>query len=103
MLAELSIEPIADGDHMASALARTIDLITQSGLDYEVTAMGTLVEGTNDQIWDLLRRCHDRARHDSQRVITEIRIDDRGDKALSLHRNVSRIEEVLGKSVKKSA
>jgi uncharacterized protein YqgV (UPF0045/DUF77 family) len=64
--------------------------------------MGTLIEGPPGKIWDLLRRCHERARRDSDRVITEIRIDDRGDGAAFLHRNVKRVEEVLGKPLPRS-
>ena len=30
---------------------------TQSGLDYELHAMGTIVEGELDEVLDLMRRC----------------------------------------------
>ena len=102
MLAELTIEPIGKGSHLAAPLARVVDLVAASGLPFQVTAMGTLVEGEPEKVWDLLRHCHELARNDSGRVITEIRIDDRGDTAGALLRNVERIEEVLGKTVPRS-
>lgn len=103
MIAELNIEPIGTGSHLSEAVAGVVDLIQRSGLDYQVTAMGTLVEGESEQVWDLLRRCHAMARSRAGRIITGIRIDDRGDEASALHHKVHRVEDILGKELKKTA
>jgi uncharacterized protein (TIGR00106 family) len=103
MLAELSIEPLGKSDHVSAPIARVVDLIAESGLDYQVTAMGTLVEGDSQRVWDLVRRCHELAREGCGRVITQIRIDERSNGGPALHRSVERVEKVLGKPVHKSA
>jgi uncharacterized protein YqgV (UPF0045/DUF77 family) len=41
--------------HVEAAIA----VIQQSGLKYEVGALGTTVEGEPDQLWPLLRRIHE--------------------------------------------
>jgi uncharacterized protein YqgV (UPF0045/DUF77 family) len=41
--------------HIESA----IGVIQQSGLSYEVSALGTTLEGEPDDIWPLLRRIHE--------------------------------------------
>lgn len=41
--------------HIEAAIA----VIEQSGLHYEVDALGTTVEGDPDQLWPLLRRVHE--------------------------------------------
>jgi uncharacterized protein (TIGR00106 family) len=103
MLAELTIEPLGQSSHVSSPIAQVIKVIADSGLDYQVTAMGTLFEGEPELVWDVIRRCHTLARNHCERVMTEVRIDDRRDGAASLHRSVRRIEDVLGTSVRASA
>lgn len=75
MIAEITALPIGESEHMSKPVASIVKRIAASGLDHEVTAMGTLVEGDDDAIWSLLRDCHDVARKGSDRVIFEVRID----------------------------
>ena len=103
MLAELTIEPLGHTGHISGPVAQVIKLIADSGLDYQVTAMGTLFEGEPEVVWDVIRRCHALACQQAERVVTEVRIDDRRDGAESLHRSVHRIEDVLGKRLQTSA
>jgi uncharacterized protein (TIGR00106 family) len=103
MLAEINVTPVGAGTHLADPVSRVIEAIADSGLDYQVTAMGTLVEGPPEQLWLLVKKCHEIARMDHPRVVTEIRIDDRDGSDRELHRDVERVEEVLGRSVKRTA
>ncbi len=100
MLAELTILPIGGGEHMTEPLARVVDLVERSGLDHQVTAMGTLVEGPPDRVWALLRRCHEAAREACGRVVTEVRIDDFGGRTHAIERTVERVGEALGHAVR---
>lgn len=99
MLAELSITPIGEGEHLAGPVSLAIDLIAASGLTYQVTAMGTLIEGPDDRVWELLRRCHEAVRGRSARLVTEIRLDDAGRSGQALDRSVRRVEEELQRPV----
>lgn len=63
MLAEIQVAPRPAGTaddryaHVDAAIAQ----IETSGLEYEVHALGTVVHGTPDQVWTLLRRVHEAA------------------------------------------
>ena len=50
MLAEISIIPIGEGVSISSYVARTANIIDESGLDYRINPMATVVEGEFDQI-----------------------------------------------------
>ena len=71
--------------------------IEGSGLDYRMTAFGTLVEGswTNSLHW--ARECHLAVRSKIKRVLTLIRIDDYGERVAEIGGVVQRVEQKLGK------
>ncbi len=63
MIAEIQVSPRPAGTaenpyaHVDAAIA----VIQDSGLVHEVGAMGTTVEGSPDEIWELLRAVHEAA------------------------------------------
>ena len=81
MLAELELIPIGTKSASLSTLLATVaKLIDQSGLEYRVGSMGTVVEGNWDEVMRLAKACHEAILASTSRVITTIRIDDRRDK-----------------------
>ena len=63
VLLEMSITPLGKGESVSAYVAECVDIIDRSGLDYELHAMGTIVEGELDQVLDLMRRCIEQTRH----------------------------------------
>lgn len=61
MLAQIQVSPRPSGtdDDRYAYVDAAIAVIQQSGLVYEVGAMGTTVQGTPDEIWPLLRAVHE--------------------------------------------
>ena len=61
MLAQIQVSPRPSGtdDDRYAYVDAAIAVIQQSGLTYEVGAMGTTIEGTPDQLWPLLRQVHE--------------------------------------------
>jgi uncharacterized protein (TIGR00106 family) len=57
-------------------VAQIIRKVQASGLKFELTAMGTIVEGEPDQVFDLIRDCHNMIRSQTSRVGTKVWIDD---------------------------
>ncbi|MBI1991897.1 MAG: MTH1187 family thiamine-binding protein [Candidatus Omnitrophica bacterium] len=104
MLAELEIVPIGTNSASLSAhLAEVARLIDQSGLDYRVGPMGTVVEGDWDRIMLVAKQCHHALLQVADRVMTTIRIDDRTDKP-GLGRIVQKVQSLearLGKPLKR--
>jgi len=86
-IAEVSIIPLGTKTPSLSRhIARAIkSLQSEIGLKYEVTAMGTIMEGDLDRILAVVKRMHEQTfSEDVQRVVTVIKIDDRRDKPSSI-------------------
>ncbi len=78
MLAEFSITPIdKGGKSLSEYIAKTIKIVQESGLPYELHSMGTIIEGDAKEIFDLIKKCHENMSCFSDRVSTSIKIDDR--------------------------
>ena len=101
MIIEFSIVPIGRGEGLAGPVARVLDLVDKSGLPYQLTAMGTIVEGEWDEVLGLVRHCHEAMRGEAARVVTHITIDDRAATADRITGKVRDVEAVLGRELKK--
>jgi len=101
VVVEFSVVPIGRGEELAQSVAGILDLIDRSGLPYQLTAMGTLVEGDWDEVMGLVRRCHEAMAGGSGRVYTHITIDDRPGASGRIAGKVRDVEKVLGRSLRK--
>ena len=101
MLMELSIIPLGRGRSISADVADAVKIIDGSGLDYRITAAGSIIEGTWDQLMDLAKRCHQALRGKTERVITLIKIDDYEQRTGRLTAAVKSVEDRVGKSFKK--
>lgn len=82
----ISVVPIGtQGPSVSSFVAECVEILHQQGLRYEITSMGTEVEGSVEELLRLAGEMH-RAPFGkgAQRVVTTIRIDERRDKELSI-------------------
>lgn len=97
MLAELSVFPLDKGAHgLSRYVAGSMKIIQESGLDYELHAMGTLIEGPADKVFEVIRKCHENMAAQSDRVATYIRIDDKKGVEGEIRRKVTSVKEKLG-------
>ncbi len=101
MIAEFNIIPLDKGESLSEYVAKVIDLVDQSGLDYCLTPMGTIVEGDWDEVMALIEDCHHHMRKYSQRVSTSIKIDDREGAKKRMDGKIKSVEKRLGRRVKK--
>jgi len=76
---EIAVYPLGTGEPSVSReVSAVFDVLDGCGLPYEITVMGTIVEGTPDELFDLARRLHGSLFSDTvRRVVTTIKIDDR--------------------------
>jgi uncharacterized protein (TIGR00106 family) len=101
MLLELSVLPLGRGRSISTEIADLVEIIDTSGLDYRLTAAGTIVEGSWDQLVDVARKCHAATRKKTERVITFMKMDDYGERTGRLTAAVASVEEKVGRPVKK--
>lgn len=101
MIAQFSIVPLGAGASVSSYVAKVIKIVDESGLSYRFHAMGTIVEGEWDQIMNLIKKCRDTLMNEVERVIIDIKIDDRKGTTGRIEQKIKSIEEKLGRSLKK--
>ncbi|GAB4141486.1 MTH1187 family thiamine-binding protein [Thermopirellula anaerolimosa] len=101
VLLEFSMYPLDHGESLSSYVARSLDIIDKSGLDYRCHAMGTILEGEFDQVMDVVRRCFERMAEDCNRIECVIKLDYRRGHSGRLTAKVAGVEAKLGRPVKK--
>ena len=101
VLMEFSMTPLDKGASVSTYVARCVDIVDRSGLDYRLNPMGTIVEGPIDQVLDVLRRCFDALASDCARVTCAAKFDYRQGQTSRLDAKIASVEEKLGRSVRK--
>ena len=101
MLAEFSIYPIGKDISLSKYVARSLKLIDESGLAYRINPMGTVVEGSWDEVMELIKSCHHGILEDTDRVSCSIKIDDRKGVTNALDRKIKSVEDKVGKVLSK--
>jgi uncharacterized protein (TIGR00106 family) len=102
VLLEMSITPLGKGESVSQYVAECVELVDQSGLDYELHAMGTIVEGELDLVLDLMRRCIEQTATHSDRVTCSAKLDFRRGHSGRLKSKVASVEHRLGREIGKS-
>jgi uncharacterized protein (TIGR00106 family) len=77
MIAEFSIFPVGKDVSLSPYVAECVKLVKRSGLPYELTPMGTIIQGDHDEVMSVISACHKKVMSMSSRVVTSIKIDDR--------------------------
>lgn len=94
-IVEFSITPIGTDAHISEAVAACTRIVRDSGVDNELHAMGTIIEGDLDECLDVIRRCVDAVLVEAPRASTSIRIDC-GDGRSGIADRVQSVEDKLG-------
>ena len=96
MLVEFTIAPHGGPEHLSEAVAEMLRIVDESGLPYDFHSMGTIVEGSWDEVMPLIARCHAKMLEVAPRVGTTIRIDDFAGRTGRLRGKVESVEQKLG-------
>ena len=94
VIAELKVVPL--GTQTASLskyVAAVIDVVRQTkGITYQITPMGTVVQGPLAQVLALVQEMHEVPfKMGAKRVSTTINIDDRRDKLITMESKVKAV------------
>jgi uncharacterized protein (TIGR00106 family) len=57
VLLEFSMSPFAKGESLSPYVARSLDIIDKSGLPYQLTPMGTIIEGEWAEVMAVVTAC----------------------------------------------
>ena len=102
ILLEFSMSPLTKGDSVSAYVAKSLEIIDQSGLDYRLNPMGTVIEGDWDDVLGVVKACWIRMAKDCDRVTTIIKIDYRKGHRGRLTSKVKSVEQHLKKKLKTS-
>ena len=97
-IVEVSVVPLGTGTpSVSSYVARAVQILReQTGIKYELTAMGTIIEGDLEQVMTLVKEMHRSAFSEGvQRVVTTIKIDERRDKSATIDSKVTSVHQKL--------
>lgn len=96
-LMEINVAPLGTGSTSVGEFVVNMQrLLAGHGLPYELTDMGTIIEGDIDQLLTLAEALHESTfSHGAKRVYTVIKIDDRRDKEVHLGQKTGSVKERL--------
>lgn len=101
VLLEFSMTPIGKGQSVSRYVARSLDIIDKSGLEYRLNPMGTVIEGEWDEVMSVVRKCFERMKKDCPRISTSIKVDYRKGPKGRIETKVDAIEKRLKRKVKR--
>ncbi len=98
---EISVMPLGTGTpSLSKFVAGAVKVLQEEkNVKYEMTSMGTNIEGDLEQLLDLVRRMHCSAFDaGAQRVVTTLKIDERRDQAATMQSKIASVKRELGKA-----
>jgi uncharacterized protein (TIGR00106 family) len=97
-IAEISVVPLGTKTPSVSQyVARAVKVLErEKDIKYEMTAMGTIIEGDLDRILAVVKKMHEGTFGEGvARVLTTVKIDDRRDKAQGMKEKVDSLKKKL--------
>ncbi len=94
---EISVLPIGKaGASLGDTVVEVLKVAEKHGVNYELSAMGTTIEGDLETLFRIAREMHEVSfALGYPRVLTTIKIDDRRDKDLTLKYKVESVKAKL--------
>jgi len=77
VLLEFSMSPFGKGESLSPFVARVLRVIDESGVNYRLTPMGTILEGEWDEVMGVVTACYKELEEDCNRISVNIKIDYR--------------------------
>lgn len=98
VIAELTVVPLGTKTtSLSKYVAGCHQLLKeQDKVDYQLTPMGTILEGKLADIFEIVQKLHELPfSNDAQRVTTNLKIDDRRDKKAAMANKIDSVESKL--------
>ena len=97
VIADLCIVPIGVGVSVSAYIATCQKILTEAGLDIELHAYGTNIEGEWDAVFAAIRRCHEAIhRMGAPRITTTLKFGTRTDRVQHMADKVASVTAKLG-------
>lgn len=100
VLLEVSLTPLDKGESVGKYVARSLEIIDQSGVDYRLGPMGTCLEGEWDPVMKVVQDCFERMKKDCRRITISMKADYRAGASGRLRTKVEKVKKLLGRPLK---
>jgi uncharacterized protein (TIGR00106 family) len=100
VLLEFAMAPHGQGDSLSAYVARILDVIDKSGVPYQLTPMGTILEGEWDDVMHVVTACFRALQPDCQRIGMNLKVDYRAGSDSRLRSKIEKVEEHLGRKLR---
>jgi len=99
-LVEFSMFPTEETQSKSVFVARVLDIVDRSGLAYQLTPMGTIIEGeTVAEVLAVIDEAYLELQKDCGRIYSSIKIDYRAGPVGRLGKKVNSVEAKLGRKL----
>ncbi|MBS1186505.1 MAG: thiamine-binding protein [Burkholderiaceae bacterium] len=99
VLLEFAMAPRDKGEELVEYVSRIIDIIDKSGVAYQLTPMGTILEGEWREVMNVVDACFEELQKDCRRIGVGIKIDYREGGVNRLQGKVDAVEKQLGRKL----
>ena len=97
VLLEFAMFPTNKGESISPYVSKIIKLIRESGVTYQLTAMGTIIETeTLPEALSIVQQCYDVLEPDCDRVYSSLKFDIRKGKSKCLTEKIKSVESIIG-------
>jgi uncharacterized protein (TIGR00106 family) len=100
VLLEFAMNPPDRGQGLAPYVARILDIIDRSGVPYQLTAMGTILEGSFDDVMKVVGDCFRSLEPDCPRIGMNLKMDYRAGNESRLKSKVEAVEKHVGRKLR---
>ena len=95
---DFCVVPIGVGVSVSKYVAECQRVLLDAGLSHQMHPYGTVVEGEWDEVFDALRRCHERVHAlGAPRISTSLRLGTRVDREQSMQDKLDSVQQLLAK------
>jgi uncharacterized protein (TIGR00106 family) len=101
VLAEFAMFPTDKGESVSAYVSKVIETIDKSGITYKLTPMGTILEGSWEEVMGVITQCFKVLESSANRIYSTIKVDYRNTDASRMTSKIEKIEKLLNKDVKK--
>ena len=99
VLLEFAMAPHGQGESLSAQVARILDVIDQSGVPYQLTPMGTILEGEWEDVMAVVTACFKTLQADCPRIGMNLQGDYRAGPQSRLKSKIEKMERLLGRKM----
>src|SRR6516162_827323 len=100
VLLDFSMTPLGKGESVSPFVARCLEVVAASRLDYRLHAMGTTLEGELDEALAVVRRCFEALQADCDRISCSIKIDYHKGPGGRLDSKVQKVQALVNQALR---